>query len=360
MTANRKAYLDANHHIEVRKEETPRPGRGEALVAIKANGICGSDIHFFHEGWLGNFVVTKPYLPGHEASGEVVEAGEGVADFKPGDRVVIEPGIPCGRCRHCRGGRYNLCPDVVFLSAPPVDGTFCDFLTIRADMLHRMPEGMSFAMGALAEPAAVAVHAVNRGAVRNGETAAILGCGPIGLLTLQAFKAAGGGRAFCVDTIASRRKMAEELGAEKTFDPSEAAEHPRDAAEHPREAAEHPREAAEHLRDAADVVFETAGSATATAAAFGIARAGGRVVQVGWPEKTHVALDVAGFIEKELDYIAVNRYANAFPAAIAWLADGRIRGDILITHRFPFDQVAEAFQFALDNKADAIKVMVIN
>ncbi|MCX7012021.1 MAG: alcohol dehydrogenase catalytic domain-containing protein [Candidatus Sumerlaeota bacterium] len=184
MSVNRKAYLDARHRVEVCREPVPTPGRGEALVAIKANGICGSDIHFYQEGRLGNFVVTRPYLPGHEASGEVVGVGAGVVGVSPGDRVVIEPGIPCGRCPRCRSGRYNLCPEVVFLSAPPVDGTFCDYLSIRADMLHKMPEGMSFEMGALAEPTAVAVHAVNRGAVRYGDTAAILGCGPIGLLTL--------------------------------------------------------------------------------------------------------------------------------------------------------------------------------
>jgi len=339
MAENRKAYLDAQHRIEIRREPIPRPGPGEALVAIKANGICGSDIHFFHQGRLGNFVVTRPYVPGHEAGGEVAEVGEGVADLQPGDRVVAEPGIPCGRCRHCRSGRYNLCRDVVFLSAPPIDGTFCDYLSIRADMLHKMPEGMSFEMGALAEPTAVAVHAVNRGAVRNGETAAILGCGPIGLLTLQAFKAAGGARAVCVDGIGARRSKAADLGADETAEPGPDAE---------------------RLRDVADVVFETAGSAAATAAAFAFARPGGRVVQVGWPEKNRVELDVAGFIEKELDYVAVNRYANAFPAAIAWLADGRVRGDLLITHRFAFDDVAEAFQFALDHRAEVIKAMVLN
>jgi L-iditol 2-dehydrogenase len=339
VSENRKAYLDAQHRIEVRREPVPRPGKGEALVAVKANGICGSDVHFFHEGRLGNFVVTRPYAPGHEASGEVVALGDGVADLRPGDRVVIEPGIPCGRCRLCRSGRYNLCPEVVFLSVPPIDGTFCDYLPIRADMLHKMPEGMSFELGALAEPTAVAVHAVNRAPVSKGETGVILGCGPIGLLTLQAFKAAGGTRAVCVDGIAKRRDRAAELGADRTLDPVQAAE---------------------LLPNSADVVFETAGSSAATAAAFAFAKPGGQVVQVGWPETNRVEIDVAAFIEKELDYHAVNRYANAFPAAIDWLADGRVIGDALITHRFPFDDVAKAFQFALDHRQDVIKVLVLN
>ena len=196
-----------------------------------------------------------------------------------------------------------------------------------------------YIMEPIAEPTAVAVHAVNRGAVRCGDTAAILGCGPIGLLTLQAFRAAGGTRAVCVDGIASRRIKAAELGADMTIEPGPACE---------------------ILRDTADVVFETAGSSAATAAAFALAQPGGRVVQVGWPEKNGVELDVAGFLEKELDYVGVNRYADAFPAAIQWLADGRVRGDVLITHRFPFDRVAEAFQFALEHRMEAIKVMVLN
>jgi L-iditol 2-dehydrogenase len=339
MPENRKAYLDASHCITVRREPVPKAGAGEALVAIKANGICGSDIHFFHEGRLGNFVVTRPYLPGHEACGQVVAVGEGVGGIQPGDRVVIEPGIPCGRCAYCRGGRYNLCPHVVFLSAPPIDGTFCDCLSIRADALHRMPAGMSFELGALAEPTAVAVHAINRSGMRTGDSAVILGCGPIGLLTLGAFKAAGGTEAICVDSIDLRRTKAMELGASQVLDPASAAE---------------------TLQDAADLVFETAGSAAATAAAFAFARPGGRVVQVGWPERNRVEMDVAAFIEKELNYVAVNRYANAFPTAIQWLADGRVAGGKLITHRFPFDDVAKAFHFALEHRAEAIKVLVQN
>jgi len=142
-----------------------------------------------------------------------------------------------------------------------------------------------------------------------------------------------------VDGIAKRRDRAAELGADRTLEPAQAAE---------------------LLPNSADVVFETAGSSAATAAAFAFARPGGQVVQVGWPETNRVEMDVAAFIEKELDYHAVNRYANAFPAAIDWLADGRVIGDALITHRFPFDDVAEAFQFALDHRQDVIKVLVLN
>lgn len=336
--ANRMAYLDAEHRITIRTEPIPRPGAGEALVKIAANGLCGSDIHFYHEGRLGNFVVTTPYVPGHEACGVVAGVGEGALGVAAGDRVVIEPGIPCGRCGPCRGGRYNLCPDVVFLSAPPINGTFCDYVAIRADALHAMPEGMDFEAAALAEPAAVAVHAVNRAGAVRGADAVVLGCGPIGLLTLQAFRAAGGARVVAVDKLARRLDKARQLGAAAAVEPGD--------------------EAA--LAEGGDVVFETAGSAAATAGAFRCARPGGTVVQVGWPEENLVPLNIAEFLDKELDYVAVNRYANAFPTAIAWLADGRLRADELITHRFGFDRVEEAFRFSLEHRDEVIKTVVLN
>lgn len=335
---NRMVYLDSEHRLTMKEEPIPRPRPGQVLVQIKANGICGSDLHFWKEGRLGNFVVTRPYVPGHEAAGVVAELGEGVAGLRPGDSVVIEPGIPCGRCARCRGGRYNLCRDVIFLSAPPVNGTFCDYIAVRSDALHRMPDGMSFEQGALVEPAAVGVHAVNRAGACGGKTAIILGCGPIGLMTLQAFKAAGGSRAIGVDGIPMRREKALALGADAALPVGEDAS----------------------WADAADVVFETAGSAAATAAAFGYAAPGGKVVQVGWPEKNVVPLNVADLMEKELEHVGVNRYANAFPTAIAWVADGRIRTDAMITHWFGLDDIAEAFRQAHEERTRVIKVVVRN
>ena len=336
---NRMAYLNAAHEFTLKEEPIPKPGPGQALVQVKANGICGSDLHFWREGRLGNYVVTRPYVPGHEASGIVAELGEGVTGFKTGDRVVIEPGIPCGRCSYCRRGRYNLCPDVVFLSAPPINGTFCDFVAVRSDALHPLPANMNFEQGALVEPAAVGVHAVNRAGTCSGKTAVILGCGPIGLMTLQAFKAAGGTRAICLDNLEGRLKKALSLGGDMAL--SVGAD---DAS----------------LADIADIVFETAGSVVATAAASRYAAPGGRIVQVGWPEKNLVSLNVADLMAKELEHIGINRYANAFPTAIAWLAGGRIRAGEMITHRFGLNEIAEAFRSACDNRREVIKAIVVN
>lgn len=335
---NRCAYLNSNHQIEIIRRDIPEPGKDEVLVKIIANGICGSDVHFFNEGRLGNFIVDRPYIPGHEASGVIVGMGENAGNFSLGEHVVIEPGIPCGKCRYCRSGRYNLCSSVVFLSAPPINGTFCDYISVRSDSVFKIPENLSFEKAALIEPVAVAVHAVNRATFHNGVTAAVVGAGPIGLLTLQAFKAAGGGRVICLDRLDRRLETAKELGADEIVNVRDGI----------------------IPADIADVVFETAGSSKATETIFNLARPGGSVVQVGWPEKNIVAMNIAQFIEKELNYIGVNRYANAYPAAIKWVSDGRINVERLITHRFDFNRIEEAFKFTSDNKEDVIKTIVLN
>ena len=336
---NRLAYLDKDHSFAVREEPIPQPGNQELCVKIMANGICGSDIHFFRDGRLGNFVVTDPYVPGHEASGRVFSLGAGVNRYAVGDSVVVEPGIPCGRCRVCRSGRYNLCGSVRFLSAPPENGTFCDYLVIRADSVHPMPVGVTYEQGAMAEPAAVAVHAVNRGRVQNGDTGVIVGCGPIGLMVLQAFLAAGGSRAFCIDSATRRLALAARLGAHETLTPGDLS-------------------GTDSCKG--DVVFETAGSSQATEGLFALARPGGRVVQVGWPETNRVNLDIAGFIEKELEYVAVNRYANAFQTALSWIGNGRIRTEELVSTRYVLQDIGDAFKHAFEHRDEVVKVMVLN
>ncbi|MGQ3380897.1 NAD(P)-dependent alcohol dehydrogenase [Priestia endophytica] len=334
---NRRAFLDKDHRFTIKEDNIPSPKDDEVLIEIKANGICGSDIHFYRESRLGNFVVDRPYVPGHESSGIIVEVGSSVNGFSKGDHVVIEPGIPCGMCNYCKSGRYNLCPDVVFLSAPPINGTFCDYITIRHDMVFHIPKTLSFEEAAMAEPVAVGVHAVNRARFKNGDTAIILGAGPIGLLTAQAFKAAGGGEAICVDFNESRLRFAKKIGIDKVAMPSYSS-----------------------LEGVADVVFETAGASKATASTFNYCRPGGCIVQVGWPGGNIVEMNIATFLDKELDYVAVNRYANAFPISIRWISEGKINVKDLITGRFSLDEVSEAFEYSSKNPDKVVKTIVLN
>ena len=341
MKENRCAFLHKEHYFEIREEDIPVPKDDEALVKIEANGICGSDIHFFAEGRLGNFLVTTPYIPGHEASGTVIAVGKNVNCAEKGQRVIIEPGIPCGRCEKCLSGRYNLCRDVVFFSAPPTNGTLCDYICVRADFLHKMPDELSFIKGAMAEPAAVAVHAVNQaikaGSIA-GKTAAVIGAGPIGLLVMQVFKIMGGGRVTAVDISEFKLKKAKELGADYAVNSANF----------------------EVEDNSADVVFETAGVPKTTAQMLQIVRPGGTMIQVGWPAGNMVTMNIADFIEKELTYKSVNRYANAFPAAIQYLTDGRIEIDKMISKSFSFEQTEDAFRYAHDFAGEVIKIAIMN
>ena len=335
---NRCLYLDNKQNLTIEEKKIPTPGTGEVLVKIAANGICGSDVHFFNDGRLGNFVVTTPYIPGHEASGTIVACGDGAKLFNEGQRVVIEPGIACGHCNYCKIGRYNLCPHVVFLSAPPINGTFCDYLCINENFVFPIPDSLSFEDAALIEPLAVAIHAIKRARMIPGDTGVIVGAGPIGLIMLQAFKAAGGGRAICIDLLEMRLGIAKKLGADEIIIPGDGVD----------------------IQNIGDIVFETAGSSKATAQLFQMAKVGGCVVQIGWPDGNNVELDVATLMEKELDYIGVNRYSNVFETAALWLADGRVKSDGIVTQRYPFDKAPEAFRWARDNPQETIKVIVEN
>lgn len=336
---NRRLFLNKEHELYLVEEEIPEPKENEVLIHIQANGICGSDVHFFHEGRLGNFVVDKPYVPGHEASGIVVKNGSRARKFEIGDRVVIEPGIPCGHCKMCKEGRYNLCPDVVFLSAPPIDGTFCDYICVNENFLFTVPDKLSYEDAALAEPSAVAIHAVERGKFRSGATGVIVGAGPIGLLTVQAFKAAGGGKVICIDVIDSRLEKAKEVGADEVINPLNSNE---------------------KLSNLGEIVFETAGNKNTTAQLFTLAKPGGCVVQVGWPNGNMVEMNIADMMDKELDYVSVNRYANVFDTAVTWLTDGRIHAKEMITQRYPLSRAKEAFEWALNHPQETIKVIVYN
>jgi len=334
---NRGLFLDADHNLQIKEMPMPEPKAGEVLIKVVANGICGSDIHFYKDGRLGNHLVTTPYVPGHESSGIIAEVGKNCKHIREGDRVVLEPGVSCGSCKLCKEGRYNMCADMHFLSAPPINGTFCDYVTLPEHLVFPIPDALSLEHAALAEPAAVAIHAVTLAQVPLGATGIIVGAGPIGLMTLQAFKAAGGGKAICVDFMDNNLRIAQTLGADLICKPGDKA-----------------------LADAGDVVFECAGSTKATESLFEIAKRGGTVVQVGWPEDISVPLDIASFIEKELRYAGSFRYANAYDAAVTWLADGRIKADGMITHTFSFEEAVKAFEWTTNNPEVTVKTLVVN
>lgn len=340
----RAAVLHGPRDLRFEQVADPVAKPDEALVRIAANGICGSDLHFYDRGRLGPFVVDRPYIPGHEACGVVVEPARDGSGPKRGTRVAVEPGVPCRRCALCRSGRYNLCRDVVFLSAPPVNGTFAELAAVASDFLHPLSDRLSDDEGAFVEPLAVGVQACLRGGISAGESVVILGAGPIGLVTMLAARAFGATRIYLVDLLENRLALGARLGATGVVDAGHA----------------NPVEQIARLTGGLgpDVVVDASGSSAACAAAPEMAARGGRVVLVGWPELSRLPWPAEIVIEKELDVRGVNRYCNAFPRAVGLLESGRLDVKPLVSQRFAFADVREAFSFALANRAASVKIIV--
>jgi L-iditol 2-dehydrogenase len=340
----RAAVLHAPRDLRYEQVPIPVPGPEEVLVRITTNGICGSDIHFYREGKLGPFTVSRPYIPGHEACGVVAREAARPGGPREGRRVAIEPGIPCRRCALCKSGRYNLCRDVVFMSAPPINGTFAEYAVAAADFAHVLPDSVDDESGAFVEPVSVGVQACTRAGLQAACTVAILGAGPIGLVTMLVARAFGAAAVYLVDRLADRLALGAALGAAAVMDAGR----------------EDPAARIAELTGGrgVDHVFDASGSSAACASAPALAARGGSVTLIGWPEKSTFPFPVESIIEKELDIHGTNRYCNAFSRAIALLAGGRIDVHPLVSHRFGLDRVTEAFAFAADNPAQTIKLMV--
>lgn len=338
--------------VRVEERPVPAPEPNEVLIAVKAVGICGSDVHYFTHGRIGDYVVEQPLILGHESAGVVTAVGDAVTRFAPGDRVAPEPGYTCGQCAYCKSGHYNLCPDVVFMATPPVDGAFCEYVAWPEDFTFPLPDNMSYAEGGMMEPLSVGLWAAHRGQVSPGDSVAIFGSGPIGLLTLQSALAAGASTAICVDIEDNRLQYAKRLGATHTINDRDG------------RALQQIREITSQLSgfstdySGVDVAFETAGALPTTRNALAATRPGGVAVLVGLPPESMVEIDLVSAASKEIDIRGQFRYANRYPRALALASQGRIDVASLITHRFPLEQTAEALRFADEHKAEALKVVV--
>ncbi|WP_188689520.1 NAD(P)-dependent alcohol dehydrogenase [Pullulanibacillus camelliae] len=338
------AILEKPLSIDVHQIERPVPQADEALIKVACIGVCGSDLHYYEHGKIGRYVVEKPIILGHELSGEVIEVGENVSGIKPGDRVAVEPGITCGTCDYCKAGRYNLCPDVQFLATPPVDGAWAEYVSIRSDFLHKIPDSMSDEEAALIEPFSVGFHAMKRGKVGPGDRVLIQGLGPIGLLAIQAAKLFGASEIYASDVIDFRLEAAEKLGINGTIHPLKG-------------------DSAAQLQAltggrGVNKLIETSGNEKAVSDAIHLVNRGGTIVYVGLPVQSAIPMDVAALVDAELDIYGVFRYVNTYPAAIQALAhsDTDIRG--IITDRFALDDIKEAVEKARLAKETTLKVMI--
>ena len=214
---NRVAVLTRPLEIVLEERPVPEPGPREVLVEVSAVGVCGSDVHYYEHGRIGSHVVRAPLVLGHESAGRVVAVGDAVSKHAVGDRVTLEPGVPCGRCRECRAGRYNLCPDVVFFATPPVDGAFADYVTIHEDFAFALPDALSDDAGALMEPLSVGIWACRKAGVSAGDRVLITGAGPIGLLAMQVALAFGATQVEISDVSEPRLELARRTGATRAL-----------------------------------------------------------------------------------------------------------------------------------------------
>ncbi len=208
------AVMEGIGKMGFEERSIPTPKADEVLVKLDYVGICGSDLHYYETGAIGDYVVKPPFVLGHEPGGVVVEVGENVRHLKAGDRVALEPGKTCGHCEFCKEGKYNLCPDVVFFATPPVDGVFQEYVAHEANLCFKLPDNVSTLEGALIEPLAVGFHAAIQGDAHLGQKAVVMGAGCIGLVTMMALKARGVSQVYVVDIMEKRLEKALELGAD--------------------------------------------------------------------------------------------------------------------------------------------------
>ena len=322
----------------------PAPKADEVLVKLEYVGICGSDMHYYETGAIGDYVVKPPFVLGHEPGGTVVGVGSHVTHLKVGDKVALEPGKTCGHCEFCRQGKYNLCPDVVFFATPPVDGVFQEYVAHEAALCFKLPENVSTLEGALIEPLAVGFHAANQGGAHAGQTAVVMGAGCIGLVSMMALKAEGVSRVYVVDVMAKRLEKALELGADGVINGRD----------------EDAVEAVGKLTGGAgcDLVIETAGTEFTTRQAIHMTKKGASIVLVGYSKTGEMTLPMSLALDKELTFKTVFRYRHIYPMAIDAVAAGRVNLKGIATDIFDFDDIQNAMDRSVADKANIVKAVV--
>ena len=338
------ALMTGLEKIEIAERDIPQPKDNEVLVKIEYVGVCGSDLHYYENGRIGNFIVNFPFVLGHESGGVVVEAGSAVKHLKPGDKVALEPGKTCGRCEFCRTGRYNLCPDVIFFATPPVDGVFQEYAAHEADLCFKLPDNVSTMEGALIEPLAVGFHAAITGGAKLGQTALVTGSGCIGLVSMLALKALGVSRVFVSDVVGKRLEKAKALGAAEIINAAEK---------------DLPKTVNGLTAGAGvDLVIETSGAESAAAGGIGVLKKGGTLVFVGYSKTGMMNLPMGAALDKELTMKTIFRYRHIYPLAIDAVAQGKVDIKNIVTNVFDFKDVREAMEKSARNKTEIVKSVI--
>jgi L-iditol 2-dehydrogenase len=332
----RASVMTGVRRLTIEERPIPSPRSHEVLVEVAAVGVCGSDVHYYRHGRIGNFVVTEPIILGHELSGRITAVGDAVDPLRVGQRVAVEPQHPCRRCRQCMAGRYNLCPHMKFYATPPVDGAFCKYVTIDAEMAHPVPDSMSDEAAALLEPLSVAIATVRKAGVAPGSTILIAGAGPIGVICAQAARAFRAARIVVSDPVPSRRERVLRYGATEVLDPT--------------------TEDVAALDPQVDAFVDASGAARAVVSGIKAVGPAGRVVLVGMGSGDF-ALPVGYIRNMEITVTGVFRYTDTWPAAVHLVSSGAVDLDSLVTAHFDLEHVADA----LDSDSDpaSLKSVVV-
>jgi len=339
----RAVRLFGPRDLRMMEEEVPQPAAGEALVRVRAVTVCHSDIHYYRYGRIGDTVSDTPLVLGHEFAGEVVALGPGTEGVAPGELVAAEPAVSCGHCRYCREGNPNLCQNLLFAGVPPMDGGLREYVSYRSEFLFPLPKGMTAEQGALLEPLGVALHSWDLAKPRVGESVAVVGCGPIGLLLVAIARIAGAVPILAVEPLAYRRDAAAELGA-VSLSPED-----------------HLAARVEALTGGhgVDVAIEAAGTMPAQEDAARIVKRGGRVVLVGIPPEDQVLMTHHVVRRKGLTIKVARRMKLTYPRAITLVERGMIDVNPLVTHRLPLEESDRAFRIVEAYDEGVIKAVVL-
>ncbi|KAF2149733.1 GroES-like protein [Myriangium duriaei CBS 260.36] len=349
---NVSVNTNPSHDLYLVHEQVPSSGPKECLIHVRATGICGSDVHFWKHGRIGDMVVCGQNGLGHESAGVVIQVGKEVTRFKPGDRVALECGVPCSKptCTFCRTGRYNACPDVVFFSTPPYHGTLRRYHVHPEDWLHPLPDQLNYEEGSLLEPLSVALAGIDRAELRLGDPLVICGAGPIGLVTLLAAHAAGAAPIVITDIDENRLKTAQQLVPRVR---------PLRVGKEDSDAKELGNRIIRTLGEEAKLILECTGVESSIHAGIFATRFGGSVFVIG-VGKASQTIPFMHLSAKEIDLRFQYRYHDTYPKAITLVEQGLIDLKPLVTHRFSLDDGLAAFAAASDPSARAVKVQILD
>jgi L-iditol 2-dehydrogenase len=320
------------------------PGPGEVLLRVASVGVCGSDVHYYLEGGIGDAVVTEPIIMGHEFSAWVAGLGEGVKGLEVGQLVAVEPAVHCGECESCQHGHPNLCPNVEFCGTPPIDGVFAEYTVKPAHNCFPLPEGLDPVDGAMLEPLGIAIHTVDLAHLKPGYTVAVLGAGPIGLLTAAVARAAGAGAIWMTEPLAYRRDFAREYVADAVLNPDEV-------------------DVVAGIMELSggrgvDVAFEAAGAEETPDQAARVTRVGGKLVVAGIPSDDTMTLTAGVVRRKGLTIKLVRRMKHTYPRAIELVQRGMVDVKSVATNRYPLERIDEAFQTVANYDDGVLRAIV--